>query len=198
RLIALRADIGGFLAWNEANYLLVAQNAKLSTLLLPSLRPGVPFFETPPLVPYLIALVSWGAPTIELGRAVGIAFSLLLIVATWRLGRTLFGEGAADAGAIIVAVAPVSVVAGGNIQTDAAYLALTVLAVDAYVRARREPGRSMAPVAVLLGLAVFAKLFALVAIPALLLWEIVEGNARETLTDRRRWAALIAGLAPIA
>jgi hypothetical protein len=198
RAISLTSDIGGFLAWNEANYLLVARHARLATLLLPSLRPGVLFFENPPLVPYVIALVSAGSdPSVVGGRLVVIAFSLLLIVATWRLGRLLLSPRAALVGAAVSATAPVAVVTGSNIQTDAAYLALTVLALEAYVRARRAPGASMAPFGVLIGLAAFAKLFSLVALPAILLWEIAEGSFREAVSDRRRWTALL-GLTPCA
>ena len=199
RAISLNADIGGFLAWNEANYLLVARHAHVATLLLPSLKPGMLFFENPPLVPYLIALVSAGSdPSVVTGRLVGIAFSLLLIFATWRLGRLLFSRRAALVAAAVSATAPVAVVTGANIQTDAAYLALTILAIASYVRARRVPGASMAPFGVFIGLAVFAKLFSFVVLPALLLWEILNGSAREALSDRRRWKALLGGLAPCA
>lgn len=133
-----------------------------------------------------------------MGRLVVVAFSLLLIVATWRLGRLLFSPRAALVAATVSATAPVAVVTGANIQTDAAYLAFTVLALEAYVRARRAPGASMARFGVFVGLAAFAKLFSLVALPAILLWEIAEGSFREAISDRRRWVALLLGLAPCA
>src|SRR5271169_1065186 len=76
RAISLGSDVGGFLAWNEANYLLIARNASLKTILFPKLGGGLLFLETPPLVPYLIALVSWGSqPGVLAGRLVSIFFS---------------------------------------------------------------------------------------------------------------------------
>jgi len=199
RTISLNSDVGGFLAWNEANYLLIARHASLRTILFPTLKGGFLFLETPPLVPYLIALVSWGSePGVLAGRLVSIFFSLALVVATWRLGRLFFSARAALVAAAITTVAPVAVVAGANIQTDAAYLALTVLAVELYARARRAEDGSMAPFGVAIGFASLAKLFALVALPALLLWEFVEGSAPKAVRDARRWKALAAGLAPLA
>ena len=38
RTISLGSDVGGFLAWNEANYLLIARNAFLRTILFPTLE----------------------------------------------------------------------------------------------------------------------------------------------------------------
>jgi len=199
RVISLDSDVGGFLAWNEANYLLIARNASLRTILFPTLKGGFLFLETPPLVPYLIALVSWGSPpSVLAGRLVSIAFSLALVVATWRLGRLLFSARAAFAAAAITVVAPVAVVVGANIQTDSAYLVLTVLGVELYARARRSEKETMAPFGVAIGLASLAKLFALVALPALLLWELLEGFVLEAIRDKRRWKALAAGLAPLA
>ena len=104
-----------------------------------------------------------------------IFFSLALVLATWRLGRLLFSARAALVAAAITTVAPVAVVVGANIQTDSAYLALTVLAIELYARARRSENKLMAPFGIAIGLASFAKLFALVALPALLLWELLEG-----------------------
>ena len=199
RTISLDSDVGGFLAWNEANYLLIARNASFRTILFPTLGGGLLFLETPPLVPYLIALVSWGSqPSVLVGRLVSISFSLALVLATWRLGRLLFSARAALVAAAITAVAPVAVVVGANIQTDSAYLALTVLAIELYARARQSENESMAPFGVAIGLASLAKLFALVALPALLLWELLEGSALTAVRDGRRWKALAAGFAPFA
>ena len=199
RTISLGSEVGGFLAWNEANYLLIARHASWRTILFPTLGGGVLFLETPPLVPYLIALVSWGSePSVLAGRLVSIFFSLALVLATWRLGRLFFSARAALVAAAITAVAPVAVVVGANIQTDSAYLALTVLAVELYARARQSEKQSMGPCGLAIGLASLAKLFALVALPALLLWELLEGSALKAVRDARRWKALAAGLAPLA
>ena len=196
RLVEIGCDVGGFHSYNEGNYLLIARNASPGNLLRPVLVEGMTFLENPPFYPYLVALLSHVvAPAHLAARLVSVAASLALIALTWRLARRRVGPGAALLAAAVVAVAPVAVMTGRNVQTDSLYLAL-VLAVLVLADPRRKEGAGPWPaVGLLVGLALVTKLFAAVAFAG---WAIgwlflPESRPRGTAGRLAGAAALAAG-----
>jgi hypothetical protein len=117
-----------------------------------------------------------------------------LVLATFLLGRRLFDERAGVAAAVLVAVSPVAVLTGRNIQTDTLLAFLSVTAVLFYARAQSDDGTRRDSIAfgVALGLAVLTKLFAVVLVPVLVAWELAANRSRG-----RRLHTLAVGL-PIA
>ena len=197
RLVEIGSDVGGFHAYNEGNYLLIARNSSLGNLLRPALVEGTTFLENPPLYPYLVALLSrLVAPPHLAGRLLSVAASLSLVVLTWLLARRRAGPGAALLAAAVVAVAPVAVMTGRNAQTDSLYLA-QVLAALALADPRREGGPGPWPVAgLLVGLALATKLFAAVALAGWVLGWLLVPESRPRGPAGRLAAAAALALAP--
>ncbi len=208
RLCALDSPIGGFHAYNEAHYILLAKNFFARSLLEPTADGEHIFLETPPLYPYLVhAVFRLAGVSVLAARAVSVASSLALVLATFLLGRRLFGASAGLAAALLLAVSPVAVLTGRNVQTDSTFLLFLVLALDQYHRtAKDEVGgsplmtereRALRLAGLFAGLALFTKLFAGVALLGVLLWEIATKGARRWIRDRSRWrAAAIAAALP--
>jgi 4-amino-4-deoxy-L-arabinose transferase-like glycosyltransferase len=197
-LRGLRLDdvIGGFHDHNEATYTLMAAHFTPATLLFPN-PDGRLFLETPPLYAWLLAvLFRFTGVSVFAARLFTIATGLGLVVATYLLGRRLASERAGVAAALLVAVAPVAVLTGRNIQTDTPLAFLSVTAVLLYARAQSEEGTRGDAVAfgVALGLAAFTKLFAIVLVPALVAWELA---VRRAAPRGRRLRTLAVGL-PVA
>jgi 4-amino-4-deoxy-L-arabinose transferase-like glycosyltransferase len=190
RGVRLDEVIGGFHDHNEANYTLMAAHFTPATLLFPN-PDGRLFLETPPLYAWLLALLfRFTGVSVVAARLFTIATGLGLVVATYLLGRRLASERAGVAAALLVAVAPVAVLTGRNIQTDTQLAFLSVAAVLFYARAQSEDGSRGDAVAfgVALGLAILTKLFAVVVVPALALWELAGNRGR-------RWRTLAKGVA---
>jgi hypothetical protein len=122
-----------------------------------------------------------------------VAASLGLVLVTFALGRRLFSAPAGFAAAVLVAVAPVAVLTGRNIQTDSLLLFLLTAAFLLWWRAERGGTATLLTAGVVAGLALFTKLFAAVGLAALPAWETVTARGLGWLRDGRRWAA--AGLA---
>jgi hypothetical protein len=139
-------------------------------------------------------------PSVVAGRVVSVALSVALAAAVFSLGAALFGAGAGLIAALLVAVAPVSVLTGRNVQTDTLLVLLLVLSALACWRARREEalgrasGRAWALFALLFGLALMTKLFALVEGAALAVWLTVEHRGFSWLKSRVRWGAAAGAL----
>ena len=185
-LRGLRLDdvIGGFHDHNEATYTLMAAHFTPATLLFPN-PDGRLFLETPPLYAWLLALLfRFTGVSVVAARLFTIAMGLGLVVVTYLLGRRLASERAGVAAALLVAVAPVAVLTGRNIQTDTPLAFLSVAAVLLYARAQSEEGAPRDAVAfgVALGLAIFTKLFAVVLVPALFAWELAVHRGRRLRT----------------
>jgi hypothetical protein len=155
--------------------------------------------ETPPLLAYaLFAVFRVTGVSVVAGRLVSVMASCGLVLVTFSLGRRLFSRAAGLAAAVFVAVAPVSVLAGRNIQTDT--LCLFLLAVAYLFWGRAEGGGVGNRLAggLFAGLALFAKLFAGVGLAALFVWEIATKRGLGFLRDKWRWAAALIALAPLA
>ncbi len=182
--------IGGFHDHNEANYTLTAMHFSDSSLLFPN-PDGHLFLETPPFYAYVLALVfRFTGVSVLAARLVSVASSLGLIAATFLLGRRLYGEAAGLAAAVLLAVSPVAVLTGRNIQTDSLFLFLLVAALLIFLRARPGGGAGWTGFGALLGLAIFTKLFAVVGAVALLAWILRYDRERVAASKRDPWRAL--------
>jgi hypothetical protein len=140
RGVRLDGVIGGFHDHNEANYTLMASHFTPKTLFFPN-PDGRLFLETPPLYAWLLALLfQVTGVSVVSARLLTIFMGLGLVLATFLLARRLFDERAGVAAAALVAVSPVAVLTGRNIQTDTLLAFLSVLAVLFYARAQSEEG----------------------------------------------------------
>ena len=92
-----------------------------------------------------------------------------------------------------MAVSPVAVLTGRNIQTDSTLLFFVVAALFFAWRAERGSRADRIRSGLFAGLALFTKLFAAIAIAALLVWEAATKRSLGWVRDRTRWAA--AGIA---
>ncbi len=182
RCVWLDAAVGGFHAFNEAHYTLVAKNFFQGSFLLPTADGHDVFLETPPLYPYLLhAVFRVTGVSVVAGRLLSVASSLALLLATFLLARRLFGE------------TPVAVLTGRNIQTDATLLALLVAGLFFYWRAEEGSQADRWRAGAFAGLALLTKLFALIAFAAVVLWELVTKRSLRWAAEKARWQA--AGLA---
>ena len=196
RCVRLDSPVGGFHAFNEAHYALIAENFATHSLLAPTPDGAYVFLETPPLYPYLLhGVFRIAGFSVLAGRLVSVASSLALLLATFFLGRRLFGEAAGLCAALLLAVAPVAVLTGRNIQTDSTMLAFLVLALLFAWRAETGPTADRLGSGLFAGLALFTKLFAAVGLLGLLLWEIVTKKGLRWLRDSARWKAAALALA---
>ncbi|MGZ7079693.1 MAG: ArnT family glycosyltransferase [Thermoanaerobaculia bacterium] len=199
RVVHLGEPIGGFHSFNEAYYLLIASNFHSYSLLAPTADRLSLFFETPPLLSYILFFSSKVlGESIVAARAVPVASSILLMIVTALLTVRLFGLEAGVVAATILAVAPVAVITGRNIQTDSLYLLFVVAAFLVYPRRRAWTKADAARVGVLLALALFSKLFAAVAMVSLGAYEWIDARSLAPFRDGRRWAAAILAATPCA
>lgn len=192
RLWHVDTPVGGFHAFNEGNYLLIATNFLTGSLLFPTPDGHYLFLETPPLFPYVLAL-TFAVTGVSLlaARVVSAMISIGLVLATFLFGKRLVGERAGLFAAAIMAVAPVSLLTGRNVQTDSLFLLLLVLSLGAYLDAGAASPKRWWWFGALFGLALFTKLFAVVVIPAILVWEVLANRAQRRWRDPRLWLALL-------
>lgn len=203
RLPRLGEPIGGFHGFNEANYLLEARNFRHGSFLVPTVDGTTPFIESPPFYSCVLFVVSLVfGPSLLIARCVTVACSLLLAGLTALLARDRFGKSAGWITAILMSVAPVAAITGRNIQTDSLYLALVMGAMLAWPREDAWTSRQAVRVGTLLGLALFTKLFAGVAIVALAFYELARvirerRHGQHIEIGPRAMALGIAGVIPI-
>ena len=191
----LDSAVGGFHSFNEAHYTLVAKNFFHGSLLFPTPDGRYLFLETPPLYSYLLhAVFHVTGVSVLAGRLVSIASSLALVAATFFFSRRLFGQFAGLAAALIVAVSPVAVLTGRNIQTDSTLLFFVLASLFFYRRAEGGSRADRIRSGLFGGLALFTKLFAAIAVAALLVWEVATKRTLDWVRDRTRWAAAAAAL----
>jgi hypothetical protein len=202
-LLTWRIDepVGGFHGFNEAHYLHLASGFQDGGSQLgqgADERASIPL--NPPLYPLLLAAVlSATGPSVAVARLVSVLASLGAILATWLLARRLWNERAGWVAALLLAVSPVAVLTGRNIQTDATFVCLLLFGILLYLRARETGtlGRWLGAGAVF-GLALFTKLTAAVVLPALVAHEVWERGGLDWLSERRRWAGVaMAALLPV-
>ena len=186
----LDAVVGGFHSHNEGHYVLIAKNFFHGSPLRPTPDEGrTTFLETPPLYSYILhAVFRVTGVSILAARLVSIVSSLALVLATFFFSRKVFSESAGLWAALIVAVSPVAVLTGRNIQTDSTMLLFVVAALFFYRRAEDGSRADRIRSGVFAGLALFTKLFAAIAGAAVFAWELVT-RTPGWLRDRTRWAA---------
>ena len=190
RLWKIDSPVGGFHAFNEAFYVLIAKNFFHSSLLTPTPDGHGILLQHPPLYPYLVyAVFRVAGESVVAARLISVAASLGLVLVTFLLGRELYGPAAGATAAVCLAVAPMSVLTGRNIQTDSTFVFLMTLGALLYVRAGREASR-WAACGLVFGLALFTKLFTLVIGPALVLAEVLASGGLSWLREKGRWIGL--------
>ena len=193
RLPGLGTPVGGFHSFNEAHYILVAQNVLRGWILSPSVDQSTVFLETPPLFPYVLALTfATAGVSVLVARLLAVTIGMLLVWVVSLLGRRLFGAEAGLASAALMATAPIAVMVGRNVQTDSMLVLLIVAALVLYHRAGDESAaatRARLQSGFLFGLALFTKLFAGVALLAVVAWDLIVHGVSRPLSDRRRWMA---------
>lgn len=201
RLWKIDSPVGGFHAFHEAHDTLMAEDllAGGSRLPPPANDGHSLLFETPPLFPHVLEAVSRvTGVSVVAGRLVSVAASLALVLAVFSLGRRLFSAPTALAAAVFVAVAPVSVLLGRNIQPDTVGLSLLVAAFFFWGKAEAGSAGSRLVAGGLAGLALVTSLLAAVGLAALFAWEIVTKRGFGFLRDGWRWTAALIALAPAA
>lgn len=114
------------------------------------------------------------------GRAISAVAGIATVPATWGLGRLVAGPAAAALAALVVALDPGAVTVSRVVAPDALMVALATWALVLLLDPGRRHGAAAAA-GVLLGLAVAAKLSALVLLPWLVAAPLVLAQ------DRRRW-----------
>jgi hypothetical protein len=192
RLWKIDSPVGGFHAFNEAFYVLIAKNFFHGSLLAPTPDGQEMLLQHPPLYPYLLlAAFRVAGVSVLAGRLVSVASSLGLVAVAFLLGRELFGVSAGTAAAVFLAVAPICVLTGRNIETDSTFVFLMALGVLLYARAIRT-GRGWVSCGAAFGLAIFTKLFTLVVGPALALAEVMSARGFSWVRERGRWIGLAA------
>jgi len=192
RLWKIDSPVGGFHAFNEAFYVLIAKNFFHSSLLAPTPDGHEILLQHPPFYPYLLhAVFRAVGVSVLAARLVSVASSLGLVIVTFLLGRELYGPPAGTTAALILAVAPIAVLTGRNIQTDSTFVFLMTLGALLYARAGRS-GLRWAACGAAFGLAIFTKLFTLVIGPALVLAEVLIAGGFSWLRERGRWIGLAA------
>lgn len=172
--------IGGFHAFNEAWYAEIAKNYhSLGSLLYPTLE-GKVDYNVPPLFSWLLFAVTRIFGFRELAmRLVPILFCAATAPLLYALGARFFNRRAGLAAAALYEFAPVSIIIGRNIQTDAVYLFLMLASMLIYMRARDAGGkglRLMAAAGLIFGAAFMTKQFAVLILPAVFVWETVRAR----------------------
>lgn len=161
----------GYHVFNEGYYTELGRQYLAHGVLAPFASPLDP--NNPPLYAFVLRLVFgvFGA-SLAAARAVSVLASTATVVAVFLLGRELYGRAAGLVAATVFGLSPGAVLVGGNAQIEGLLILLRVSAVLAYVRAvKTRDARYSALSGLLLGLAVLAKLPALVVLPGLAIWE---------------------------
>jgi len=176
----IRADdpIGGFHSFNEAWYSTIATNyADEGSFFFPVTVFGRVDYNVSPLVSYLLyASGNLFGFTESALRLVPILFSSLTVVVIYCLGSMYFGSTGGMASACFYAFAPVSMIAGRNIQTDPVYVFFMLLSLLLYEKAGEKEKRNILLMAVagfLFGAAFLSKQFAAILLPAVLVREMI-------------------------
>lgn len=129
---------------DDAVYLLLARALRHGAYMLPD-GLGLPATYPPPGYPLLLAPLTWLLePRWDALRFLGLAFSALLVVLTWRLARRILGERGAAAAALLVALNNVFMLYSGVVMPDIAYAACSLAIFSAFSEANEDLRRPAA------------------------------------------------------
>jgi hypothetical protein len=191
RIPGIGGPIAGYHAFNEAFYVDIARRYLRLGILAPwfaSLEPN-----NPPLYPFLLRLVfSAFGPSILVARALSTAAALATVAAIYALGKRLYGVAAGLGAALIMALAPGSVLVGRNIQIEAMLGLVVALTLLAWVIAADEDSVWWAVAAgAFAGLAVLMKMQGLVIVPAIGAAEVFRTRSLRRLVEPVPLAAVL-------
>lgn len=181
RLIHAGDPVGGFHAFNEGWYALIARHYFEGGSLLFPTAAGRVDFNVPPVFSYLlfVSVKLFGYSELSM-RLVPIFFGACTAFVVYALGARLFGRRAGVAAAAFHAFAPVCMVLGRNIQTDGVYVFFMLCALWLYLRAGDFEGRRriryMAAAGLVFGVAFMTKQFAIILLPAVFVWEMLRAR----------------------
>lgn len=192
RLPGLGGPIVGYHSFNEAFYVDIARQYLHMGVLAPWLTSLE--LNNPPLYPSLLRLaMSVFGPSILVARALSTVAALGTAVAVFLLGKRLYGVVAGLGAAVVIALAPGSVLVGRNIQIEALLGLVVTLAALAWVIAADEDNVRWAVAAgALAGLAVLTKMQGFVIVPAFVLAEVIRARSLRRLVARIPVAAGLA------
>jgi 4-amino-4-deoxy-L-arabinose transferase-like glycosyltransferase len=180
----------GYHAFNEAHYFDLARRYLQMPVLSPWLEPAG---LNPPLYPTLLRFVMLVfGPTVVVARALSTAAALGTAVVVFLLGKRFYGVSAGLGAALIMALAPGSVLVGRNIQIEPVLGLVLTSAALAWVIASDDESVPWAVAAgVMAGLALLLKMQGLVIIPAFVLAEVFRTRSLRRLANRVPLAALL-------
>ena len=187
--ILLFVDLGASTIWdaNEAFYVETPRQMVLTgDYVNPSFN-GQPRFNKPVLSYWVVAgFYKVMGESVTAERAAIALGTLLLIGATFAIGRTLGGPGAGVASALVIASAPIVMLWSRRIFIDVWFTTFLALALMCYVLAEAHPQRrrrSLVGMYVAIGLAMLTKGPVAIAVPGLAL--VVHMTLTRTLRDLR-------------
>jgi hypothetical protein len=176
---------GGYLAFNEGFYideaLKEAVRAPWDWFVHPLL------YDKPPLYTGIVQMLyRFRLPEVAAARMVSVVAGTITIYLVFCLARLIYDERTALASAAAIAVMPGVVLVDHNIQVDPLFVALMMAALVLYVVAWRTERVAVAVVAgCVLGVAVLTKQPAVLALPAIALWEVWRTGSLRELRSRR-------------
>lgn len=181
-MLATRASdpYDGYLAYNEAWYVLIAENYDNHSWFEPHPYKDKIDLNVPPFYSYLLDIARSAAPGRPWAlRFVSIFMGVYCVILTFYIARELYGVRAGYAAAALLAVCPVFVITARNIQTDGTFLCLTLAGFHFYIQylKNRNPG-TMLFSALMFSAALFTKQFAMVALIALAISEFINNEYR--------------------
>ena len=186
---------GGFLAYNEGFYIGLAHRMQSTGVFSWFFKPLD--FNNPPLyVAMLSTLYRFHVPAVVGGRLISVGAGIGSIVVTFLIGRLLYDERTGLAAAAVLAVMPGAVLVDHNIEVDSLFVFLLFSAVYFYVLSIKSDRTVHAGTGgVLLGLSILTKQPAILALPALALWEVWRTHGVGWARTRRASAFALAALA---
>lgn len=185
RSYRISEPIGGYHAYNEAWYSIVARNYVAGTLLEPRIYEVGIDFRTPPLYSYLVYFAEPLVGDFVLAaRWVSVVSSLVAMVFVFLIANAAWGAPSGLFAASLFGFAPIAVTVGRNAQTDMTYVAFLLGTIYFYLLSREREGlRYAALTGAFFAASFFTKYFAVLLPPTLLVWELLHGHRR--WIDRR-------------
>ena len=147
RLVGITQPAASEGSWRETDGLAIARNLHLDvgSFLAPVVdwTGGAPVATEVPFLPWIVSQIyGLSGPNEAVARGVIVAFSMLLMVAMWRIGRRFVGPLGGLTALLIVAVHPLPAYYGRTFLPDVPALALGLTALWVYLGALDTQGRA--------------------------------------------------------